>query len=95
MGGIVERLPHRRAMHRRETGSMMRAPYRPREATRTIVRSLARERIQELLAACDRLLQVEIEIAAMGDCPERDWFLNKPGHRDAFTIAHALKELLG
>lgn len=48
---------------------------------------------RELIAACDRLLATELEVLAMPAEP-RDWFMNKPGHRDCFTVARALKELL-
>ena len=47
----------------------------------------------ELLAACDRLLKVESEVGEMPQ-EQRDWFFGKEGHKDCFTVAHALKRML-
>jgi hypothetical protein len=45
----------------------------------TITRKNERE---ALIAACDRLLETEREVLGMDDAESREWFLNKPGHRD-------------
>lgn len=47
----------------------------------------------QLVAACNRLLNTEREVCEM-DQRSRDWFLNKPGHADAFTVARALRSIL-
>lgn len=47
-----------------------------------------------LLAACERLLKVEREVAAMDDQWAREWFMSKPGHQDCFRVAKALQEFL-
>jgi len=47
----------------------------------------------DLIAACDRLLAIEVEVSAMDKQP-RQWFMEKPGHKDCFTVAMALKQLL-
>ncbi len=54
---------------------------------------VAKTMITSLLAACNRLLDTEREILAM-PAEQRDWFMGKPGHRDCFTVAAALKEIL-
>ena len=46
-----------------------------------------------LLAACDRLLATEAEVLAM-DARSIRWFMGKPGHRDCFRVARALKSIL-
>jgi hypothetical protein len=46
-----------------------------------------------LLAACDRLLATERDVLAMPREQVR-WFMSKPGHRDCFTVARALKNIL-
>lgn len=46
-----------------------------------------------LLAACERLLKIRVEVLEM-DARSRDWFLSKPGHTDAFDVAHALLSIL-
>src|SRR6266849_3602389 len=48
---------------------------------------------EKLLAACNRLLAVESEVVKMPK-EQRDWFFGKDGHRDCFTVAHALKQAL-
>ena len=47
-----------------------------------------------LIEACDRLLKVESEVGEMPK-EQREWFFGKEGHRDCFTVARALKGLLG
>lgn len=46
-----------------------------------------------LIAACDRLLSTELEILQM-PIEQVRWFMSKPGHRDCFTVARALKAIL-
>jgi len=46
-----------------------------------------------LVAACERLIAIENEVAAM-PTEQRIWFMSKDGHRDCFRVAHALKRLL-
>lgn len=48
---------------------------------------------EDLIAACDRLLQTEREVLSM-DLRSRNWFFSKPGHADTFTVARALKKIL-
>ncbi len=49
--------------------------------------------VYDLIAACDRLLATEAEVLSMPAEP-RNWFMSKPGHRDCFTVARALKNML-
>lgn len=44
--------------------------------------------------AAERVLRVEKEIIRMGECPERDWFMSKPGHRESFVLARLALEIL-
>lgn len=53
---------------------------------------IMRDKVQ-LLAACERLLEVEKEVIRL-ESVHRDWFMSKPGHQDSFDIARALKVLL-
>lgn len=50
-------------------------------------------RVEGLIEACDRLLATEAEVLAMPS-EQREWFMSKPGHRDCFTVARALKDVL-
>jgi hypothetical protein len=51
------------------------------------------EETRKLIAACERLLATEREVLEMPEEQIR-WFMSKPGHRDCFAVARALKELL-
>ncbi len=48
---------------------------------------------EDLLSACDRLLETEAQIKEMPK-PQRQWFFKQNGHKDCFLVARALKRLL-
>ena len=51
------------------------------------------EKAGKLIAACNRLLATERDVLQMPR-EQVQWFMSKPGHRDCFTVARALKGLL-